>query len=238
MDHFGSMSPLSPYSDDTGFAQPPFNSRPSGSHGHPLLPSSSRTPLDTSSFDDIFSGYSTSNLTADDSHIEETRIASTSGSAQALPTSNPASLLTPVQPPSIREVPTQAPPSSVVIDNVPAVASTSVSTSTSPSSHSSKSLPPPSMHPASDLPAILPTHSLPISPPPRAPEPEPLHTYCCPICFSPPTNATLTPCGHILCGECLFTAVNAAVMRTGVGGLGARCVCARLFRQCHFGLPL
>ncbi|ETW82585.1 hypothetical protein HETIRDRAFT_149158 [Heterobasidion irregulare TC 32-1] len=83
------------------------------------------------------------------------------------------------------------------------------------------------MHPASDLTTILPTHSLPISPLPRAPEPEPLHTYCCPICFSPPTNATLTPCGHILCGECLFTAVNAAVMRTGVGGLGARCPVCR-----------
>ncbi|KAI0050499.1 hypothetical protein FA95DRAFT_1487231 [Auriscalpium vulgare] len=56
---------------------------------------------------------------------------------------------------------------------------------------------------------------------------EPLHAYTCPICLAPPTNATLTPCGHILCGECLFTAVNAAVMRTGITGLGARCPVCR-----------
>ncbi|KAI0058795.1 hypothetical protein BV25DRAFT_1810098, partial [Artomyces pyxidatus] len=58
----------------------------------------------------------------------------------------------------------------------------------------------------------------PSSPKHIASEPEPLHTYTCPICFTPPTNATLTPCGHILCGECLFTAVNAAILRTGVSG--------------------
>ncbi|KAI6004739.1 hypothetical protein EDD15DRAFT_1018193 [Pisolithus albus] len=43
--------------------------------------------------------------------------------------------------------------------------------------------------------------------------PEPLSAYTCPICFSPPTNATLTPCGHICCGPCLFTAVKATVQR-------------------------
>ncbi|KAI6113750.1 hypothetical protein EDD16DRAFT_1122795 [Pisolithus croceorrhizus] len=43
--------------------------------------------------------------------------------------------------------------------------------------------------------------------------PEPLSSYTCPICFSPPTNATLTPCGHICCGPCLFTAVKATVRR-------------------------
>ena len=46
--------------------------------------------------------------------------------------------------------------------------------------------------------------------------PEPLSAYMCPICFSPPTNATLTPCGHVCCGECLFTAVRAALQRTTV----------------------
>jgi hypothetical protein len=62
--------------------------------------------------------------------------------------------------------------------------------------------------------------------PSRPPEPEPeyLHTYSCPICFGSPVNATLTPCGHILCGSCLFTAVGAAIQRTGIGGLGARLV--------------
>ena len=58
---------------------------------------------------------------------------------------------------------------------------------------------------------------------------EPLSEFTCPICFSPPTNATLTPCGHICCGECLFTAVAAGIQRAlsapgaligGVGGGG------------------
>jgi hypothetical protein len=43
---------------------------------------------------------------------------------------------------------------------------------------------------------------------------EPLSSYCCPICFSPPTNATLTPCGHICCGSCLFTAVKTTLQRS------------------------
>lgn len=44
---------------------------------------------------------------------------------------------------------------------------------------------------------------------------EPLSAYTCPICFSPPTRATLTPCGHICCGECLFTAVKTTMQRAG-----------------------
>ncbi|KDN44555.1 hypothetical protein K437DRAFT_256987 [Tilletiaria anomala UBC 951] len=28
--------------------------------------------------------------------------------------------------------------------------------------------------------------------------------YACPICFEAPRNAVATPCGHVLCGECLF----------------------------------
>lgn len=52
----------------------------------------------------------------------------------------------------------------------------------------------------------------------RAPSPpahssEPLSAYMCPICFCPPTNATLTPCGHICCGQCLFTAVRTTLQR-------------------------
>ncbi|KAJ7280047.1 hypothetical protein C8J57DRAFT_119280 [Mycena rebaudengoi] len=50
------------------------------------------------------------------------------------------------------------------------------------------------------------------SPPPRT-EPEPLSAYSCPICFFPPTNATLTPCGHVCCGSCLFTAVKTMTQR-------------------------
>ncbi|KAH9063906.1 hypothetical protein EDB87DRAFT_77882 [Lactarius vividus] len=67
---------------------------------------------------------------------------------------------------------------------------------------------------------LLPPTSLPL-------EPEPLHTYACPICFASPTNATLTPCGHIMCGECLFTAVGAAVARMGIASIAARCPVCR-----------
>ncbi|KAF9513528.1 hypothetical protein BS47DRAFT_1344174 [Hydnum rufescens UP504] len=38
----------------------------------------------------------------------------------------------------------------------------------------------------------------------------PLGQYTCPICFSPPRPATLTPCGHILCASCLFGALRSA----------------------------
>ncbi|KAJ4500620.1 hypothetical protein C8R41DRAFT_899719 [Lentinula lateritia] len=43
-------------------------------------------------------------------------------------------------------------------------------------------------------------------------------TYTCPICFCPPTNATMTPCGHIACGSCLFTAVKTALRRENMMG--------------------
>ncbi|KAJ3793302.1 hypothetical protein GGU11DRAFT_800321, partial [Lentinula aff. detonsa] len=43
-----------------------------------------------------------------------------------------------------------------------------------------------------------------------------LSTYNCHICFSPPTNATMTPCGHVACGPCLFTAVKMALRRCPV----------------------
>jgi hypothetical protein len=52
--------------------------------------------------------------------------------------------------------------------------------------------------------------------PPAHPEPELLSSYTCPICFSSPTNATLTPCGHICCGSCLFTAVKTTMQRTAL----------------------
>ncbi|KAI9439913.1 hypothetical protein H4582DRAFT_2056591 [Lactarius indigo] len=73
------------------------------------------------------------------------------------------------------------------------------------------------------------THGPRTLPPPISlpPEPEPLHAYACPICFASPTNATLTPCGHIMCGECLFTAVGAAVARIGIANLAARCPVCR-----------
>ena len=88
--------------------------------------------------------------------------------------------------------------------------------------------PPPRSHSAPPTSPIISNgtskaHQLP--PPSNIPaDPEPLHTYSCPICFSSPTNATLTPCGHIMCGECLFTAVGAAAARMGIATLAARYV--------------
>lgn len=41
----------------------------------------------------------------------------------------------------------------------------------------------------------------------------PLSSHTCPICFYPPRYAVLTPCGHILCGECLFEAVSTSQAR-------------------------
>ncbi|KAI6133826.1 hypothetical protein EV401DRAFT_2053379 [Pisolithus croceorrhizus] len=64
------------------------------------------------------------------------------------------------------------------------------------------------------LPSLLITDCQPVPSTSALPNPpEPLSSYTCPICFSPPTNATLTPCGHICCGPCLFTAVKATVRR-------------------------
>jgi len=61
------------------------------------------------------------------------------------------------------------------------------------------------------------------------PQPDPLSSYCCPICFSPPANATLTPCGHICCGSCLFTAIRTTVQRSQMLGedTPARCPVCR-----------
>lgn len=46
------------------------------------------------------------------------------------------------------------------------------------------------------------------TPPPVPSKAEPLSAFNCPICFTPPTRATLLPCGHVCCGECLFTSVK------------------------------
>lgn len=59
----------------------------------------------------------------------------------------------------------------------------------------------------------------------RRTETEPLSAYACPICFSAPTNATLTPCGHICCGPCLFTAIKSTLRRNVDRAPTPRCVC-------------
>lgn len=58
--------------------------------------------------------------------------------------------------------------------------------------------------------------------PETSPTAEPLSAYTCPICFGPPTYATLTPCGHVCCGECIFAAVNAATQRARYTGIANR----------------
>ncbi|KAK8861229.1 hypothetical protein IAR55_002048 [Kwoniella newhampshirensis] len=37
--------------------------------------------------------------------------------------------------------------------------------------------------------------------------------YMCPICFCAPTQAVMTPCGHILCARCLHSSLIAAIGR-------------------------
>jgi hypothetical protein len=37
-------------------------------------------------------------------------------------------------------------------------------------------------------------------------DPTALSTFTCPVCFSPPENATLTPCGHVMCTFSLSSA--------------------------------
>jgi hypothetical protein len=67
--------------------------------------------------------------------------------------------------------------------------------------------------------------------PPSVPSaPEPLASFTCPVCFSPPTRATLMPCGHVCCGECLFASVKTMQRRNTyapdaqAGATTARCV--------------
>ncbi|EKM57852.1 uncharacterized protein PHACADRAFT_206723 [Phanerochaete carnosa HHB-10118-sp] len=57
---------------------------------------------------------------------------------------------------------------------------------------------------------------------PSRPNPEHLSAYVCPVCFSPPTRATMTPCGHVCCAECLFTAMQSTIERTVYHGPAAQ----------------
>ncbi|WFD29709.1 hypothetical protein MSPP1_000720 [Malassezia sp. CBS 17886] len=42
-----------------------------------------------------------------------------------------------------------------------------------------------------------------------------LSTYRCPICLSAPTNASITPCGHVFCGTCLHDSLTTQMRRDG-----------------------
>lgn len=52
---------------------------------------------------------------------------------------------------------------------------------------------------------------------PAEPTSESISEFTCPICFSPPTFATATLCGHVMCGECLFSAVKAQMQQNPYG---------------------
>lgn len=43
---------------------------------------------------------------------------------------------------------------------------------------------------------------------PPPPEHALFSTYRCPICLCPPTNISVTPCGHVFCGSCLFDTLS------------------------------
>lgn len=64
-------------------------------------------------------------------------------------------------------------------------------------------------------------------PPPPAPPQTPADEVTCPICFSVPIAAVFTPCGHLLCGACLFGAVESAANRARMQGYGADASVAR-----------
>lgn len=54
----------------------------------------------------------------------------------------------------------------------------------------------------------------------RAPKRPPINnallsTYRCPICLCPPTNVSITPCGHMFCGSCLYDALSVYSRQNG-----------------------
>jgi hypothetical protein len=121
-----------------------------------------------------------------------------------------------------------------VLPDVPSTTMTNATTSTSVSSPSLArilhpvnieriSFPPKTNTPSAPQPSLQPPSAKPSVPKPKTepePEHEPLSAYTCPICFFAPTNATLTPCGHICCGSCLFTAVKTTMQRSAMAGDG------------------
>lgn len=54
-----------------------------------------------------------------------------------------------------------------------------------------------------------------------------LSEYMCPICFSSPSAAVLTLCGHVMCGACLFASVQASLTRARNMGYGGDAMLAK-----------
>ncbi|PKI83172.1 hypothetical protein MVES_002879 [Malassezia vespertilionis] len=57
------------------------------------------------------------------------------------------------------------------------------------------------------------TQAVPHRPPPR---PLLLSVYKCPICLRAPKNASVTSCGHVFCGECLYNSLLVQMRRNGL----------------------
>ncbi|KAG8990383.1 hypothetical protein FRB90_001786 [Tulasnella sp. 427] len=74
---------------------------------------------------------------------------------------------------------------------------------------------------------VIPKEPTPPTPRRRSPTPQPASEFTCPICFCPPTAAVLTPCGHIMCGSCLFSAIETAAQRARMNGYGGEALEAR-----------
>ena len=72
----------------------------------------------------------------------------------------------------------------------------------------------------------------------QAPEDDPtaLPSFTCPVCFSPPENATLTPCGHVMCTFSLYNLSTVRAERSG--NVGGKCLFSAIkaARQRHAGL--
>jgi hypothetical protein len=120
--------------------------------------------------------------------------------------------------PTVLSIPTMVPLDSQIYNGAPANEPTSTNTPVS-SPSLAKILHITNVEPQKGSPSPIPAASAakkPLAaqtPPKPEPEAEPLSEYTCPICFFPPTNATVTPCGHICCGSCLFTAVRTTMQR-------------------------
>ncbi|KAG8698394.1 hypothetical protein FRC08_005958 [Ceratobasidium sp. 394] len=90
---------------------------------------------------------------------------------------------------------------------VPAARATTPTTDDRPATPSAQRAPP--------LPSNVPQKRKAPTPDSEGEEGRPLLSeYMCPICFSPPKSAIVTPCGHILCGACLHGATIARAANT------------------------
>lgn len=59
------------------------------------------------------------------------------------------------------------------------------------------------------LKTLLATQSSSTTAPPAGPKQSRIQDFECCICMSPPTDLTMTPCGHLFCWECIHRAANA-----------------------------